>query len=82
MLFLSFDLNNPDVLGVCIGEVDVMTGSVHTVAVPPQFQIDQEQMFIDLLNGKDCPLLPTVADEKVLDAILESSQKRCWVDIL
>ena len=83
---LSFDLNNPDVLGVCIGEVDVMTGSVHTVAVPPQFQIDQEQMFIDLLNGKDCPLLPTVADglhsQKVLDAILESSQKRCWVDIL
>ena len=82
---LSFDLNHPDVLGVCIGEVDRMSESIHTVKVPKKFFIEQEQMFINMLNSKECELLPTIKDglhsQRVLDAIVESAEKRCWVEI-
>ena len=79
---LSFDLNHPEVLGVCVGEVDVMSESIHTVKVPKKFFIEQEQMFVNLLYGKECPLLPTLEDglhgQRVLDALQESDQnKRC-----
>ena len=83
--FLSFDLNTPDKLSLCIGEVDAESCGIHTVKVPDKYQSSQEQMFIDLVSGKDCPYLPTVADglrsQKVLDALLESSEKRCWVSV-
>ena len=83
--FLSFDLNTPDELSPCIGEVDAESYGIHTVKVPDKYQSSQEQMFIDLVSGKDCPYLPTVADglrsQKVLDALLESSEKRRWVSV-
>ena len=82
---ISFDLNNPDVLGVCIGEVDKACDGLHTVKVPQKFRLAQEQMFIDMLDGKDCVHLPTVDDgikcQKVLDALLESAQTRKCIDI-
>ena len=35
-------------------------------------------MFIDMVNGKDCELLPTVEDgiecQRILDALLESAE--------
>ena len=75
---ISFDLNNPQILKVCIGEVDKNGNGLHTVNVPEKFKINQEQMFIDMVNGKDCELLPTVEDgiecQKILDALLESSE--------
>lgn len=82
---ISFDLNNPDVLGVCIGEVDKACDGLHTVKVPQKFRISQEQMFVDLLSGKECVHLPTVADgikcQKILDALLLSSETKRAVDI-
>ena len=82
---ISFDLNNPNVLGVCIGEIDKAAGAVHTVSVPDKFKITQEQMFVDMLHGKECRYLPTISDgikcQKVLDAILKSSEERKAVDI-
>ena len=82
---ISFDLNNPDVLGVCISEVDKACDGLHTVKVPQKFRLAQEQMFIDMLDGKDCVHLPTVADgikcQKVLDALLESAEKKKCIDI-
>jgi len=80
---ISFDLNNPEILGVCIGEVDVKSFGMHNVKVPAEFYVTQEQTFIDLVNGKECKYLPTVKDgiecQKILDALLQSSEENRWV---
>ncbi|MCQ2432379.1 MAG: Gfo/Idh/MocA family oxidoreductase [Clostridia bacterium] len=82
---ISFNLNNPDTLGVCIGEVDKKSDGLHQVRVPAEFRIGQEQMFVDMVSGKPCQFLPTVEDgiacQKILDALLDSSEQRRWVDI-
>ncbi len=82
---ISFDLNNPEILNVCIGEIDRDGNGLHTVQVPDKFKIGQEQMFIDMVNGKECVHLPTIADgiecQKILDAILEASETRKNVTI-
>lgn len=82
---ISFDLNSPDTLRVCIGEVDLKTESLHTVTVPQEFYISQEQMFINMIQGKTCQYLPTIADglrsQKILDALLASDQQHGWVQI-
>lgn len=82
---ISFNLNDASVLNVCIGEIDYMSGCIHTVKVPKKFELAQEQAFIDLLNGKICNDLPTVADgircQTVLDALQRSDEKRRWVKL-
>ncbi|MBQ2286995.1 MAG: Gfo/Idh/MocA family oxidoreductase [Acutalibacteraceae bacterium] len=82
---ISFNLNNPNVLSVCIGEVDKKGNGLHTVTVPGQFKITQEQMFINMVNGKPCKYLPTVNDglraQNILDSLLLSSEEKRWVDI-
>lgn len=83
---LSFNLNTPDELSLCIAGAGGESGGMHTVKVPDKYKASQEQTFIDLVSGKDCQYLPTVLDglrsQKVLDALLESSEKSCWVPIL
>lgn len=82
---ISFNLNNPDELGVCIGEVDIKSDGLHTVKVPAEFDVKQEQAFVDLVNGKACEYLPEIEDgvrlQKVLDAILVSAEKQQWVEL-
>lgn len=82
---VSFDANNPDVLEVCLGEVDKECGGMHTVSVPDKYRITQEQAFADMLNGKNCEYLPTIDDgiacQKILDAVLLSSEIKQTVDI-
>ncbi len=82
---ISFNLNDPTVLGVCAGEVDYASGCVHTVNVPKKFKITQEQAFIDHLNGKTCDYFPTVADgvraQAILDALQASAAEGRWVKI-
>ena len=82
---LSFDLNNPNVLGVCLDAVDLANENIHIENVPQKFFTTQEAEFIKMLKGDNCDILPTVDDglrsQRILDSILESSKKRCWVDI-
>ena len=82
---LSFNLNNPNELSLCIGEIDAESYGLHTVKVPEKYKITQEQMFIDLVRGNDCQYLPTVADgvccQKILDSLLESSENNCWISL-
>lgn len=82
---LSFDLNNPTVLTVCFGEGDPKNFKPETVAVPEEFYLGQEQAFIDAIKGKRDPLFPTLSDgaqgQRVLDAMLESAEQRCWVSL-
>lgn len=82
---LSFNLNNPDELSLCIGEIDVESYGMHTVSVPGKYKITQEQMFIDMASDKPRRYLPTVKDgiscQKILDSLLESSENNCWVSL-
>ena len=82
---ISFNLNNPDILNVCIGDIDLECQSMHTVSVPGKYRISQEQMFINMVEGKPCPYLPTVADglrsQKILDSLLISSEENRWVNL-
>lgn len=82
---ISFDLNNPDVLGVCIGEVDIKSSGMHTVKVPKEYYAGQEQTFIDLINGKTHEYTPTIGDgvkcQQILDALLDSSEKNEWINL-
>ncbi len=82
---LSFNLNDSTVLGVCIGEVDKEAKGLHFVKVPSKYYISQEQAFVNLVNGKLDETLPTIEDglycQKILDALLLSSEERRWVNI-
>ena len=82
---ISFNLNNPNELGVCIGEVDVKSDGLHTVKVPSEFHLKQEQAFVNLVKGKACEYLPEIKDgvrlQKIIDAILVSSEKHEWVEL-
>ncbi|MBR3968197.1 MAG: Gfo/Idh/MocA family oxidoreductase [Clostridia bacterium] len=82
---VSFDLNNPNVLNVCYGEVDLANENIHTVDVPQEFFTTQEAEFIKMLQGDSYDILPTIDDglrsQKILDSILESAEKRCWIEI-
>ena len=82
---ISFDLDHPEVLGVCVGEVDRMSEALHTVNVPHRFYVEQEQTFADMINGKECEYLPTLKDgfrsQRILDALLLSDSERKWISI-
>lgn len=82
---ISFNLNNPNELGVCIGEVDIKSDGLHTVKVPAEFDVKQEQAFVNLVKGEACEYLPEIKDgvrlQKILDALLESSEKKQWVEL-
>lgn len=82
---ICFDMNNPNILGVYSKISNISNDKLQTVDVPQEFHTTQEAEFIKMLCGEDCELFPTVEDglrsQKILDAILESSENRCWVDI-
>ena len=82
---ISFNLNNPNEIGVCIGEVDKKSDGLHTVKVPNGFCITQEKAFIDSLNGNICEYFPTLEDgircQKVLDAVSKSADLGTFVNV-
>lgn len=82
---LCFDMNNPDVLGVYSKVSDISNKKLETIDVPQQFHTTQEAEFVKMLCGEECDIFPTIDDglrsQKILDAILESSERRCWVNI-
>ncbi len=82
---IAFNLNDPTVLGVCIGEVDKQSDGLHTVKVPAGFDVAQEEAFVNALHGDFCDYFPTIADgikcQKVIDALLKSSEEKVFVNI-
>lgn len=75
---LSFDLNDPTVLSLSVGE-EAKSAVLHTEKVPERFYIKQEEAFVDALHGRLCEHFPTVCDgvrcQRVLDALLRSSEE-------
>lgn len=82
---ISFNLNEPDTLDVCIGKIDVESNGLHTIQVPVRYRLDQEQTFVNLVEGKEAPLLPTIADgircQKVLDAVQRSAEMQTVINL-
>ncbi len=81
----SFDLTRPEILNVCMSDDFGGSGKSETLSVPSEYFYDQERMFIDLLQNKECKYLPTVEDglrsQKILDSILKSADEKRWVKI-
>ena len=82
---ISFDLNDPTVLTVCKGEGDPRYFKSETLKVPDEFYLLQEQAFVNAVLGERDSLFPTLAHgiqgQKVVDAIIESSEERKWVRV-
>ncbi|MGN1129481.1 MAG: Gfo/Idh/MocA family protein [Candidatus Flemingiibacterium sp.] len=82
-----FDLNHDDRLEYYTGGIKEGNAieKMETVEVPSEFRAVQMQCFIDLLHGKPDRYIPTLEDgvklQRVLDAILESDEKRQWINI-
>lgn len=82
---ISFDLNDSTVLTVCKGEGDPRSFKSETLKVPDEFYLLQEQAFVNAVLGKRDDLFPTldhgVQGQKVIDAIIESSEERKWIRV-
>ena len=77
---IAFNLNSPDELAVCVGEIDKFAqGGMHTIKVPQNARrVTQEQAFVDAVSGKLCDHFPSISDgvkcQKVLDALARSAE--------
>ena len=82
-----FDLTQNDKLEYYTGGIKPGNeiNNMEWVSVPEEFKTSQMQCFVDLLNGKPDCYIPTLHDgvklQRVLDAILESNEKRAWIDL-
>lgn len=83
---LRFNLNNPNELTLCIGEVDRETDSLHTVNVPKAYHRGQEDTFIRAALGESFDDFPTVSEgarcQKIVDAVLESARTDTVVKVV
>lgn len=82
---LKFNLNNPDVLSLCIGDVDRETGSLHEVNVPVKYRLGQEECFIRTIAGESFPYYPEVSEgaicQGIVDAVLRSANEGVIVNL-
>lgn len=82
---IKFNLNNPTELSVCIGETDRETNSIHTVTVPKEYSLGEEECFIRAIEGEQLPYFPDISEgikaQRVIDAILESAQKEQMITL-
>jgi len=82
---LKFNLNRPDELTLCVGEIDRETKAIHTVQVPPQYRLGQEEAFIRAISGDVTEHFPIIREgaesQKVVDAILRSATENRVVSL-
>ncbi|MDD3334496.1 MAG: Gfo/Idh/MocA family oxidoreductase [Eubacteriales bacterium] len=80
---LSFNLNQPEKLGMGGKELCPDEPKLHFVDVPARYHAAQEQTFVNAVRGELGSLLPTLEDgvrcQQVLDAVLQSSAENRWV---
>ncbi len=82
---ISFNLDNPEVLGVGCKELFPDQPQLHEVPVPEGFNASQEETFVHFAQGKKEPYFPSVKDgvacQRVLDALELSSKEHRWVEL-
>ena len=74
-----------DSVDICIGEPMRQTHTFTKLSAPGHYKSIQMQSFADIINGKSDGLSATIEDghlnQLVVDAILESAEKRKWVNV-
>ena len=82
---IQFNLNTPDELKVCIGEVDKETDGLHTIKVPARYGANQEECFVKAALGEKPEYYPDIREgakcQKVVDALLKSAKERVPVEL-
>lgn len=82
---LTVDLNTPDMIGICLGEVDRECFGLHSVKVPAKYGLSQEQTFVDIARGLPVDTYPTLLDgvrcQAVLDAIKKSATEKRTITV-
>lgn len=82
---ISFNLNNPDELTLCLGADEIKNTGLHTVKVPAEYQASQEQSFIDIALGRFKEPVADIREgarcQKIVDAIAASSDENRWIEI-
>ena len=84
---ISFNLNNPKVLGIASPKMFPDHPEMHEIDVPEGYDDIQEQTFADFAQkGEKGRFFPSVEDgvacQKILDAIELSAKEKRWVDIV
>ena len=83
---ISFNLNNPTELAICLGRDEVKTVGLHTVKVPEEYYASQEQSFIDIALGRYNEPIADIREgarcQRIVDAISLSSEENKWIEIL
>lgn len=82
---LVYNLEDSDTLDICLGTISGNAKDYHRIALPGNCKSDQMQAFFDICNGKGDGLSATLADglanQVLLDAILESAESGTWITI-
>jgi len=80
---LSFNLNEPDSLWIAGEALAPEQPELHRVDVPAEYRASQEATFINAVLGRKAPYFPSLQDglksQRLLDAILLSSQESRWI---
>ncbi len=76
---LSFDLDHPETLTLCVGEGNPLHKNFETVEVPKEFYLTQEKAFVLAVGGDTDALFPTLDDglqgQRIIDALLTSAKE-------
>ena len=82
---LDRDGQGCDELTVCSGRVNGLSGRFAPMDIPDRFRVSQMQSYADILLGRADGLSATIADglanQRAVDAVLESSRTGSWVSI-
>lgn len=82
---ISFNLNNPTELAICLGKEEIKNVGLHTVTVPEKYNASQEQAFIDIALGRYNEPIADIYEgakcQRIVDAISEASEKNTWIEI-
>jgi predicted dehydrogenase len=74
-----------DELEICIGQPLGQLNTFVKVPVPPSYAADQTRSFADIINEKADGLSAAIEDglanQRVLDAVIDSFEKKCWVTL-
>jgi predicted dehydrogenase len=74
-----------DELEICVGQPLGQLNTFVKVPLPPSYGADQTRSFADIINEKGDGLSAHIEDglanQRVLDAVIDSFEKKCWVTL-
>ena len=82
---LKYNLEKEDTLEMCYSDVMARGCQFVEVTIPDEFQMNQMQQFINIINGKGDGLAGSLEDgyknQVILDTMLQSDRERKWIKL-